>query len=212
MFSKKWSAEERNAYHRQWRAKNKAKRSETAKKWRAKHGAKYDAGKRVKTAENTAKLQAAKRKWERENPEKVRDQQIRRALRAMQVKLANHLRFHYQITIEDYKALLIRQNGQCAICLRDKGNDRGHRLHIDHDHATGLVRGLLCSRCNSAIGYFDEQPVRLRRAASYIEKWRGVINSDRTRVQPVLGGLSVQGGEVRGEEGIPEGPEEGDGG
>src|SRR6185503_3329992 len=103
------------------------------------------------------KLRAAKHKWERENPEKVKDQLIRRTLRAMQVRLSAHLRFHYQITIDDYKALLVKQGGKCAICFRDKGNARGHRLYIDHDHETGLIRGLLCSRCNSAIGYFDEQ-------------------------------------------------------
>lgn len=51
----------------------------------------------------------------------------------------------YGITSEDYDEILKRQGGRCAIC---RGRPRSKRLAVDHDHASGAVRGLLCSRCN----------------------------------------------------------------
>src|SRR5688572_1964204 len=53
----------------------------------------------------------------------------------------------FGLTAEDFWAMLERQNGKCAICNGDP-NGQG-RLHIDHDHETNRVRGLLCSRCNT---------------------------------------------------------------
>lgn len=63
------------------------------------------------------------------------------------------------------------QGGVCAICLGPPAEgDRGDRLHVDHDHVTGEVRGLLCSHCNTALGKFRDDPARLRRAAEYLER------------------------------------------
>lgn len=56
----------------------------------------------------------------------------------------------YGITIEDFNSLLKKQSGVCAIC--GKGPKGKSRLCVDHDHETGKVRGLLCYRCNMAIG------------------------------------------------------------
>jgi hypothetical protein len=70
----------------------------------------------------------------------------------------------YGVTIEWYEKQLLKQNGACAICLRPpKG-----RLAIDHCHDTGRVRGLLCFDCNSGLGKFADDIVRLHRAAAYL--------------------------------------------
>lgn len=58
----------------------------------------------------------------------------------------------YGITEEEYQSLLESQNGVCAIC--DEKNVAGWRLAVDHDHATGVVRGLLCNLCNTAAERF----------------------------------------------------------
>ena len=58
----------------------------------------------------------------------------------------------YNITIEDYDLMLRDQEYGCAICGTDKPGGMG-RFHVDHDHKTGRVRGLLCHRCNSILGY-----------------------------------------------------------
>ena len=68
----------------------------------------------------------------------------------------------------DYDALVQRQKGVCAICL--KACRRGRRLAIDHDHESGLFRGLLCGSCNWALGLFRDDPEVLERAAAYVRR------------------------------------------
>ena len=70
-----------------------------------------------------------------------------------------------------YEALLDRQAGRCAICLDDnprKRPDRERLFEQDHDHETGLIRGLLCGACNKGIGKFRNDPHLLRGAANYL--------------------------------------------
>ena len=59
-----------------------------------------------------------------------------------------HLKARYGLTPEEYQSILTRQNGACAICQR---HPRKRRLAVDHDHADGHVRGLLCDRCNRGL-------------------------------------------------------------
>lgn len=63
------------------------------------------------------------------------------------------MKYRYGIVPEEYDAILQSQGGVCAICKRV--NSLG-RLHIDHCHTTGRVRGLLCHNCNKAIGHLKE--------------------------------------------------------
>lgn len=79
----------------------------------------------------------------------------------------------YGITVEDYEAMLAGQNGVCAIChlperYVDPRTGRPRRLAVDHDHKTHRVRGLLCGRCNRAIGQFADEHERLLRASEYL--------------------------------------------
>lgn len=66
----------------------------------------------------------------------------------------NHLRRKYGISIEQYDEMLRRQGGVCAIC-RGKQNAKWKHFDVDHDKATGRVRGLLCRRCNTGLGYLE---------------------------------------------------------
>jgi hypothetical protein len=75
----------------------------------------------------------------------------------------------YGLTVEEFRAMLARQENLCAVCGGPWRGWNGQNPHIDHDHATGRVRGLLCASCNSAIGRFGDDPVLLRRAADYLE-------------------------------------------
>ena len=79
-----------------------------------------------------------------------------------------HARKTYGITIEDYRALELAQNGRCAIC-GGPPTGRG-RLHLDHDHVTGRVRGLLCSACNTGLGGLKDDPSLLHAAIDYLER------------------------------------------
>jgi len=70
------------------------------------------------------------------------------------------------LTDAQYTELLDRQGGSCAIC-KDKPRDR---LVVDHDHESGAVRGLLCGRCNLALGLLRDDTTRIRAAATYLER------------------------------------------
>jgi len=78
----------------------------------------------------------------------------------------------YGIDEKIYLEMLSKQNEVCAICLRkDKSiykNGTTRKLSVDHDHNTGKVRGLLCQRCNVAIGYFEDNPYICERAFKYL--------------------------------------------
>lgn len=79
----------------------------------------------------------------------------------------------YGITNEQYGEMLSAQNGTCKICkkpetLRDRRGIRS--LAVDHDHCTGMVRGLLCARCNRGVGSFRDEPTLLESAALYLRQ------------------------------------------
>jgi len=75
-----------------------------------------------------------------------------------------HLQRYYDMTIEQYDAMVKEQDGKCRTCGTEP-----KRLFVDHDHKTGKVRGLLCSKCNTALGYANDDPALLRRLAEYLE-------------------------------------------
>jgi hypothetical protein len=72
----------------------------------------------------------------------------------------------YGMTVEEYEALLARQEEKCAICR--KPCHTGGNLSVDHDHDTGRVRGLLCRNCNRGIGLLQESPEILQAAIQYL--------------------------------------------
>lgn len=77
----------------------------------------------------------------------------------------------YGITIEQYDALFFLQDGLCAICHRPESRvqqGRAKRLHIDHDHRSGRVRGLLCAACNNGIGLLQDDPAVVASALDYL--------------------------------------------
>lgn len=79
---------------------------------------------------------------------------------------------HFNMTVEQYVELVEKQDGRCAICKQlpteVNGHKHKHRLHVDHDHETGEVRGLLCSLCNCGLGSFKDNPERLLEAINYL--------------------------------------------
>lgn len=77
----------------------------------------------------------------------------------------------YKMSIEDYEAMVVAQDGKCAICGELAAGGRWkRRLHVDHDHATGTIRELLCHGCNVAIGSFRENPDLLLKTIEYLKK------------------------------------------
>ncbi len=160
---------DRNAYQRAWAKRHPEKRKAIKKKWYDAHSIELQQKRREFRATNREQLKAWKKNWELANPEKVAAARAVRRVRRKRQELAASLRHRYQFSVADYEALLAQQGGKCAICSTVRGSDQGHRLYLDHDHKTGRVRGLLCKRCNSALGYMADDSDRLRRAAQYLE-------------------------------------------
>jgi hypothetical protein len=78
----------------------------------------------------------------------------------------------YGITLEEYGARLKSQGGRCRICRRkpEATTGRFSILHVDHDHDTGAVRGLLCWSCNSGLGNMKDSVKILHAAADYLSR------------------------------------------
>lgn len=103
---------------------------------------------------NRDKDRAAAKRWAKEHPKE-----------AKAIARRNQLRVRYGITPEDYIFLFEAQGGVCAICGNE--NTGGRNLCVDHNHETGKVRGLLCTSCNTGVGY-HERPIHAA-IVEYIE-------------------------------------------
>lgn len=106
----------------------------------------------------------AHRVWKQARPdyEKRRYQAIKVETRE------RHLVRKYGVTLADYDAMLERQDGKCAICQTTPSTQRYGVFHVDHCHASGAVRGLLCRGCNNVLGVVNDSPEALARAIAYL--------------------------------------------
>lgn len=106
----------------------------------------------------------AQREWRRRQPD-----YDRRRYQALKVETRErHLVRKYGVTLADYEAMLAKQNGRCAICCAPEAEQRNGVFHVDHCHATGRVRGLLCRGCNHVLGHVKDDPETLQRAIAYL--------------------------------------------
>jgi hypothetical protein len=80
----------------------------------------------------------------------------------------------YGITLDQYNELFDRQNGRCAICKISEIESKRKKLHLDHDHSSGRIRGILCSSCNAAIGHSYENINILKNAVIYLKKYKNI--------------------------------------
>lgn len=139
--------EEKREYQRKYREAHGEKNRERARRWYQDH---------------RAEKNAANRKSYHAHIE----QQKARAHKYYEAHLSVR---KYGITKAAYDQLLEQQNGVCAVCNENRGNKR---LNVDHDHATDTIRGLLCHKCNLALGHMEDNPEWLRELADYVERTR----------------------------------------
>lgn len=95
-----------------------------------------------------------RRAWRAANPDKVRAYQLKHQPRAVAKK--------YGLTVDEVQALFSKQRGKCGVCEKDLAPWPSNRTHIDHDHDTGRVRGLLCSSCNRYEGWVRRNYAKLQ--------------------------------------------------
>ena len=114
---------------------------------------------------------AANERWRKKNLDKsrgyTRTYRQKYPERLPEIHRRADLKRKYGLTAGQYMELLDQQKGRCAIC---DVAPNGVNLAVDHVHATGKIRGLLCSSCNNGLGRFRESASLLRRALAYVEK------------------------------------------
>ncbi len=81
------------------------------------------------------------------------------------------IRRRYGITKDQYLDMIEEQNDRCPICEKTLPTETKH-IHIDHDHKTGNIRGILCASCNTTLGRFNDDVVILQNAIDYLEEHR----------------------------------------
>jgi hypothetical protein len=100
------------------------------------------------------------KKWREKNPE---------------ADVRKHLRRKYGMTLEQYNMLFEKQKGLCALCSKPETVRRNsksvgpERLAVDHCHDTGRIRGLLCFKCNTAVGSIGDDESSAKRVVEYLE-------------------------------------------
>lgn len=94
-----------------------------------------------------------------------------------------HLKRRYGIGADEVLTMLEEQGGRCPICFRAL---TVAKVHVDHDHATGAIRGAICFSCNGGLGLFKDNADVLRRAADYLESRLPRLKLEATGVVRIL--------------------------
>lgn len=94
---------------------------------------------------------------------KLAEKRYRQAEATKERLRRNRIKTRYGLTVEEVEAIKIDQQGLCAICSREP-----EYWHIDHDHVTNKVRGLLCGSCNMGLGMFKDNTDSLKQAIEYL--------------------------------------------
>ncbi len=168
----KWYAEhkeEKAASDKAYRERNREAYSESRRQYRKANAEQIKAYFRNRTLndpEYAERKRKTSRQWEIANPEKKLARS--RAYNAKH-RYRNHLRYHYGLTLEMYNAMVAAQGGRCAIC-NGEPTGRRKKLLVDHNHATGKVRQLLCYKCNLIVGVFETSFDLIAKASEYIAR------------------------------------------
>lgn len=119
------------------------------------------------TANNRERVQAYRKAYLAANHDRLKAQRRQKAIDDPDYNKARKMREYYRLSLADYYEMRARQENRCAIC-RDEFDEKKRGPHIDHDHATGAVRGLLCQGCNQAIGCARDDQNILFAAIEYL--------------------------------------------
>ena len=111
------------------------------------------------TPEQRKKANARNKKWKDKNREKVLEYKKKHYLenkdKYITIERDRQYKKRYGISLEDYDRMYASQDGKCAICFSEVAGKHGQFFAVDHCHQSLKVRGLLCIKCNSRLGWFE---------------------------------------------------------
>lgn len=147
------------------------------------------AEKAARHAANPEPARDRTRRWQEENPERYKAKRLQYEADGRKAisNRRSHLKRKYGITLEQYDEMLAKQGGVCGICRCEPRPDIS--LHVDHNHATGEIRGLLCFSCNVTVGHLREDHDRLAAVAAYLRAHDPETEMQRQRVRARLAEL-----------------------
>lgn len=160
------------AYQKVWYAANTEKVRAQRAAFYAGNAERLKVGKRARYSANPEKGRAQTAAYRAANPEKVKAQKKSYQIRNPEKGRVRSRIARYGLTDDKFQDLLLKQKNSCAICsfIFSSGEGRTRAASIDHDHATGRIRGILCAACNHGLGKFKDSSTILRAAAEYLEK------------------------------------------
>ena len=147
----------------EWQVTHREQKAAYHKAYYAVHGDEIKARHRARYAADPTPYRSYNKEYRARDPEGYREK-IR----------TNALAREYGITMAEYQTMHAAQSGLCLICQRPEmkvhRSGTPFRLVVDHDHATGRVRGLLCAKCNHLLGMAHDDPAVLTAAIAYLER------------------------------------------
>lgn len=106
---------------------------------------------------NRESVNAKQREYQRANPDVARRSWVKKK---------------YGMTWDEYQSMVFTHDNRCGVCWRTADEaEPGRLLSVDHCHETGRVRGLLCGGCNRALGLLQDDVLRIRKLAEYVERY-----------------------------------------
>lgn len=135
---------------------------------RREYNREYGRKRRARHPEERKKRNEYSKEYRKKNKAKIREYNAKPevALRRKTIMI----RHNYGVPVEWYFAQLERQDNKCAVCGVDFSEMRQRDICVDHNHMTGSVRDILCSNCNHALGFIEDDPIRAEKLIAYLKK------------------------------------------
>jgi len=129
---------------------------------------------------NKQKIAAKAKTFREENPEVMRERYDRHKEKHPMGNRTAQWKYRYGISLDEVQTKFESQGGRCACCEEEiphytEFKGKNHLFHIDHNHDTGKIRGLLCTKCNTGLGLFNEDIDLIKSAIAYLEKYNATV-------------------------------------
>jgi hypothetical protein len=172
-YKKKYRTENKEkvrASIKSWHDANRDRDRATQKEWKKRNPERVKKLNKEYTERNYDQVTASQRAYQENNSEELLKKHRVYNLDKREEIHAKHIKKKYKLSIVEYNDILEYQGGVCDIC---GGTNGDKHLFVDHNHTSGKVRGLLCKKCNSAIGLFRDDIGILNEAIAYLKKHDG---------------------------------------
>jgi hypothetical protein len=151
---------------KRWREENREKSREYQREWAKSHRKPFSS----LTDHEKEEKKARTRTWRKMNPSKRKEYQARYRVENKEKIRDTQRKMRHGVSGEEYRAILEAQGGRCGCCGAVSSGTR-RSWCVDHDHKTGVIRGVLCARCNYILGHLGDDESGLEQAYARFKKY-----------------------------------------